>query len=649
MNSDDEDFNDIYGDDEGVTKNDTQEPSTEESTAKEQPDSNANEVSNATATAASDLQHDGQEGSGETDRQAGSSNSGAGSDVSAEAGQNTAANSNPVSQLDQLAALQALSSNLNQLQADKSSGTGGNEPDSSGQGNSGSVSTNPTWEQLQQTMSQFQQQGQQQSQSQQDQQPVGSTEGTPDNAQVAPRPHIKADISKDNCKMFIGGLNWETTEDGLREYFSKYGRVVDLRIMKDNNTGRSRGFGFLTFESPSSVDEVVKTQHILDGKVIDPKRSIPREEKDKTGKIFVGGIGADVRPKEFEEFFAKYGTIIDAQLMLDKDTGRSRGFGFVTYDSPDAVDRVCQNKYIEFKGKQIEIKRAEPRHMQKGHGSGGGHGNNYNNYNNNNRNNNNNNNSNSNSNFGSASPMAMQNPYGAAMYQNPMMNMGGFNPMFNPQAMQEYYQKMQEYYQQMQQQTGMDPAQMYQQQMQQMAMMMSGGYGMPGMMQSPSPGMMQAGMHSHDNSLENSRGAGGRNNSNNNNGSTDGANSGDNGNDDDEDGRRVQTIGGESADDRPSGDHSGNSGKSSSSNSIDINLPRGPRDPNTIPPPSGHGGGYSGQRDRDRDRGHQGGYRGGNSGGSGSNSYRGGGYRNRGGFRRSNNSSSGGGYHPYKR
>lgn len=646
MNSDDEDFNDIYGDDESVTKNNTQESSTEDPTAKEQPGSSVNEVSNAAAAAAvSDLQHDKQEAGGETGQQGGS-------DVPAEVEQNSATNSNPVSQLDQLAALQALSSNLNQLQADKSNTTGGNESQNSGQGNPGSVSTNPTWEQLQQTMSQFQQQGQQQqqqqqSQSQQDHQAVSSTEGAPDNAQVAPRPHIKADISKDNCKMFIGGLNWETTEDGLREYFSKYGRVVDLRIMKDNNTGRSRGFGFLTFESPSSVDEVVKTQHILDGKVIDPKRSIPREEKDKTGKIFVGGIGADVRPKEFEEFFAKYGTIIDAQLMLDKDTGRSRGFGFVTYDSPDAVDRVCQNKYIEFKGKQIEIKRAEPRHMQKGHGSGGGHGNNYNNYNNNNRNNNNNNNnSNSNSNFGSASPMAMQNPYGAAMYQNPMMNMGGFNPMFNPQAMQEYYQKMQEYYQQMQQQTGMDPAQMYQQQMQQMAMMMSGGYAMPGMMQSPSPGMMQAGMQTHDNSIENSRsggGASGRNNSNNNNGS-------DNGNDDDdEDSKRVQTIGGESADDRPSGDHSGNSGKSSSSNSIDINLPRGPRDPNTIPPPSGHGGGYSGQRDRERDRGHQGGYRGGNSGGSGGNSYRGGGYRTRGGFRRSNNNSGGGGYHPYKR
>ncbi|GMG50556.1 unnamed protein product [Ambrosiozyma monospora] len=45
---------------------------------------------------------------------------------------------------------------------------------------------------------------------------------------------------KDAGKMFIGGLNWETTEEGLKEYFSQYGEVVDLNIMRDTNSGRSR-------------------------------------------------------------------------------------------------------------------------------------------------------------------------------------------------------------------------------------------------------------------------------------------------------------------------------------------------------------------------------------------------------------------------
>ncbi|CCE66289.1 hypothetical protein TPHA_0P01310 [Tetrapisispora phaffii CBS 4417] len=402
MNSEDEDFNDIYGNDE--------EQTTQKGTVVAQESANVEDV-----------------------------------EKPKEAEKETASSS-----LDQLAALQALSSNLTNL-ANQGSSTESVTPKAVGESNesnsnddaSASVnnqdvsSTNQStpgmpagnnlpWDQLRQTMSQFQPPMPQQQQQQQPPQMNNDSQRK-----------VKADLSKDSCKMFIGGLNWETTEDTLRDYFNKYGSVVELKIMKDNNTGRSRGFGFLTFENASSVDEVVKTQHILDGKVIDPKRAIPREEQDKTGKIFVGGIGADVRPKEFEEFFAQYGTIIDAQLMLDKDTGRSRGFGFVTYDSPDAVDRVCQSKYIEFKGKQIEIKRAEPRNNQKASGQT----NNMNNMNN---------------------GMGNMN----MMYQNPMM--GGFNPMYNQQAMTDYYQQMQQYYQQMQQQTGVDYSQMFQQQMQMM-------------------------------------------------------------------------------------------------------------------------------------------------------------------------------------
>ncbi|GMG19686.1 unnamed protein product [[Candida] boidinii] len=134
--------------------------------------------------------------------------------------------------------------------------------------------------------------------------------------------------------------------------------------MKDNKTGRSRGFGFLQFALSSSVDEVLKQKHIIDGKLIDPKRAIPKDEQDKTGKIFVGGISAEVTEKDFRDYFVQFGTIIDSQLMIDKDTGKARGYGFVTYDSSEAVDKVTQNRFVPFKGKTMEIKRAEPRGQQ---------------------------------------------------------------------------------------------------------------------------------------------------------------------------------------------------------------------------------------------------------------------------------------------
>lgn len=239
----------------------------------------------------------------------------------------------------------------------------------------------------------------------------------------APQFHQPSNIGRDTGKMFIGGLNWDTTEEGLKAYFSKFGEVVDHTIMRDNNTGKSRGFGFLTFADPKLVEDVIKQDHILDGKLIDPKRAIAKDEQDRIGKIFVGGIDPMVNEEEFHQFFSQFGLIIDAQLMVDKDTGRLRGFGFITYDSPDAVDRVTVNKYLTLKGKLMEVKRAEPR---------GGHG--HTPYH--------------------QQQQQQQQQYNQGFAINGMQfpGMGAYPQGVSPEMMQEYWQRMQQWYMYQQQQ-----------------------------------------------------------------------------------------------------------------------------------------------------------------------------------------------------
>lgn len=90
--------------------------------------------------------------------------------------------------------------------------------------------------------------------------------------------------------MFIGGLNWETTDrkepptrsgflceylanlnndvESLRDYFSQFGEVTECTVMRDGATGRSRGFGFLTFKDPKTVNIVMVKEHFLDGKLV---------------------------------------------------------------------------------------------------------------------------------------------------------------------------------------------------------------------------------------------------------------------------------------------------------------------------------------------------------------------------------------------
>lgn len=48
-------------------------------------------------------------------------------------------------------------------------------------------------------------------------------------------------------KLFVGGLSWGTTDDALRSAFEKYGEIVEAKVIADRDTGRSRGFGFVTF------------------------------------------------------------------------------------------------------------------------------------------------------------------------------------------------------------------------------------------------------------------------------------------------------------------------------------------------------------------------------------------------------------------
>lgn len=56
--------------------------------------------------------------------------------------------------------------------------------------------------------------------------------------------------------------------ESLREYFSQFGEVTECTVMRDGATGRSRGFGFLTFRDPKTVNIVMVKEHQLDGKIV---------------------------------------------------------------------------------------------------------------------------------------------------------------------------------------------------------------------------------------------------------------------------------------------------------------------------------------------------------------------------------------------
>ncbi|KAI4308575.1 hypothetical protein L6164_031633 [Bauhinia variegata] len=168
-------------------------------------------------------------------------------------------------------------------------------------------------------------------------------------------------------KIFIGGLAKDTTLDTFVKYFEKYGEITDSVIMEDDrHTGRPRRFGFITYADPSVVDQVIQEDHVINGKQVEIKRTIPKgaalANDFKTKKIFVGGIPTTVTEDEFRNFFSKYGKVVEHAIIRDNTTMRSRGFGFIVFDSDKVGDNLLANgNMIDMEGTHVEIKKAQPK------------------------------------------------------------------------------------------------------------------------------------------------------------------------------------------------------------------------------------------------------------------------------------------------
>ncbi|KAK3018695.1 hypothetical protein RJ639_003126 [Escallonia herrerae] len=204
--------------------------------------------------------------------------------------------------------------------------------------------------------------------------PIDNVDGSAGNPSI----EHSLDISNRDSsagKLFVGGIAWETSEESFCNYFSKYGELTDSVIMMDKLSGRPRGFGFVTFADPAVADKVLEEDHVIDGRPVEVKRTVPREDMQvkgvsKTKKIFVGGLPLTLTEDELKEYFSSYGNVVEHQIMLDHKTDRSRGFGFVTFEHEDAVEKIFSDGQIhELGGKQVEIKKAEPKRIGSGYGN----------------------------------------------------------------------------------------------------------------------------------------------------------------------------------------------------------------------------------------------------------------------------------------
>ena len=79
-------------------------------------------------------------------------------------------------------------------------------------------------------------------------------------------------------KLFVGNLSWNTTDDSLRDHFSSFGQIDECRLITDRETGRSRGFGFVTFADGEAAEAAIAE---LDGRELDGRTLKVNQAKER--------------------------------------------------------------------------------------------------------------------------------------------------------------------------------------------------------------------------------------------------------------------------------------------------------------------------------------------------------------------------------
>uniref|UniRef100_A0A0K8SRA3 RRM domain-containing protein n=1 Tax=Lygus hesperus TaxID=30085 RepID=A0A0K8SRA3_LYGHE len=175
-------------------------------------------------------------------------------------------------------------------------------------------------------------------------------------------------------KIFIGGLDYRTTDESLQKHFEQWGNIVDVVVMKDPKTKRSRGFGFITYSHGHMVDDAQAARpHRIDGRTVETKRAVPRTEIGRPEVNQMIGVSQD-ELDELKGYFSEFGGVADIfanRRLIDNHQGI---LGVVEFDDCETVNKVrLQGVFHTINGKRIDVKKAIGKN-EMGGGKGGGGG-----------------------------------------------------------------------------------------------------------------------------------------------------------------------------------------------------------------------------------------------------------------------------------
>ncbi|KAL0323085.1 UNVERIFIED_CONTAM: Polyadenylate-binding protein RBP47C' [Sesamum angustifolium] len=193
---------------------------------------------------------------------------------------------------------------------------------------------------------------------QQQQQQTGATNGGGSNGE--------------NRTIWVGDLHNWMDEDYLRSCFASTGRVSSIKVIRNKQTGFSEGYGFVEFFTHAAAEKVLQSYSCLAMPNTDQLFRLnwaafsmgdKRSNNGSDLSIFVGDLAADVTDTLLHETFAsKYPSVKAAKVVIDANTGRSKGYGFVRFgDDNERSQAMTEMNGVYCSSRPMRIGAATPR------------------------------------------------------------------------------------------------------------------------------------------------------------------------------------------------------------------------------------------------------------------------------------------------
>ncbi|XP_022749009.1 28 kDa ribonucleoprotein, chloroplastic-like isoform X2 [Durio zibethinus] len=172
-----------------------------------------------------------------------------------------------------------------------------------------------------------------------------------------------------NTKLYFGNLPYNVDSAQLAGIIQEYGSPELIEVLYNRNTGKSRGFAFVTMSTIEDCNAVIEN---LDGseylgrnlRVNFSDKPRPREPlyPETEYKLFIGNLSWSVTSESLTQAFQEYGNVVGARVLYDGETGRSQGYGFVSYSTKSEMESALQYlNGVELEGRAIRVSRAQGR------------------------------------------------------------------------------------------------------------------------------------------------------------------------------------------------------------------------------------------------------------------------------------------------